>query len=313
MTFDTASITLMAITLFAAIVNGALGYGFSSLTVPVALLFYANRVLNPTMVIVEVAINLFVLVMNLDSLPKVYKRVYPIVIGLVPGVYFGSQMLATLHPSWIKFFTYLILLPLIFIQAAGIRRPLRAERLIGLPFGAGIGFLYSVTTISGPPLAVMFNNQGLVKKDFRAALGLIRVAESGMTAFAYYNLGLFNAQSRALVPLIVPSVLIGIPLGTMLIRRLHPETFRRICMSFDVWVVSFGLSRVLVDLKMIRAPLNYSVLVAAMVLDAYLLYIFFTKRARMLADPRPEGVLADANGPPPDSPRRPPGSPAAAP
>ena len=108
MTFDTASITLMAITLFAAIVNGALGYGFSSLTVPVALLFYANRVLNPTMVIVEVAINLFVLFMNLDSLPKVYKRVYPIVIGLVPGVYFGSQLLATLHPSWIKFFTYLI-------------------------------------------------------------------------------------------------------------------------------------------------------------------------------------------------------------
>ena len=100
----------------------------------------------------------------------------------------------------------------------------------------------------------------------------------------------------------------------MLIRRLHPETFRRICMSFDVWVVSFGLSRVLVDLKMMRAPLNYSVLVAAMVLDAYLLYVFFTKRARMLADPRPEGVLAaDANGPPPDSPRRPPGSPAAAP
>src|SRR5918912_1140161 len=98
MPLETGPLVLMAITLFAATVNGALGYGFSSLTVPVALLFYANRVLNPTMVIVEVAINLFVLVMNLDSLPRVYKRVYPIVIGLVPGVYFGSQMLATLHP-----------------------------------------------------------------------------------------------------------------------------------------------------------------------------------------------------------------------
>src|SRR6185503_314478 len=197
MTFDAASITLIAITLFAATVNGALGYGFSSLTVPVALLFYANRVLNPTMVIIEVAINLFVLLMNLDSFPKVWKRVLPIVIGLFPGVYFGSQLLTSLHPSWIKFFTYLILLPLIFIQAAGIRRPLRSERLIGLPFGAGIGFLYSVTTISGPPLAVLFNNQGLVKKDFRAALGIIRVAESTITAVAYYNLGLFNQQSMA--------------------------------------------------------------------------------------------------------------------
>src|SRR3954463_579037 len=120
--FDTGSIVLIIITLCAATVNGALGYGFSSLTVPVALLFYTNRILNPTMVIVEVAINLFVLVMNRESLPKVYKRIYPIVIGLVPGVLLGSYLLASLHPSWIKFVTYIVLLPLIFIQAAGIRR-----------------------------------------------------------------------------------------------------------------------------------------------------------------------------------------------
>jgi len=303
-TFDTASISLIAITLLAATVNGGLGYGFSSLTVPVALLFYTNRVLNPTMVIVEVAINLFVLLMNIDSLPRVYKRVWPIVVGLVPGVLLGSYMLASLHPSWIKFVTYLILLPLIFIQAAGIRRPLQAERAIGLPFGASIGFLYSVTTISGPPLAVLFNNQGLVKKDFRAALGLIRVAESSMTAIAYMKLGLFNKQSMALVPLIVPSVVVGIPLGTALIRRMDPETFRRICMSFDVWVVSFGLSRVIADLKMMHAPMNYSVMVGAMILDAYLLYLFFTRRAARMAaaaDSGPVG-LASSTGPPPDIP-----------
>src|SRR5438105_508201 len=134
-------LALALITLAAAFVNGALGYGFSSLTVPVALLFFTNRVLNPTMVVVEVAINLFVLLMNAGSLPRVYKRVYPIVIGLVPGVLLGSFLLASLHPSWIKFVTYSVLLPLIFVQAAGIRRPIRAERLIGLPFGAGIGFL----------------------------------------------------------------------------------------------------------------------------------------------------------------------------
>ena len=80
MQFDTASLVLMTITAVAAIVNGALGYGFSSLTVPVALLFYTNRVLNPTMVMVEVVINVFVLFMNRDSVPAVYKRVLPIII-----------------------------------------------------------------------------------------------------------------------------------------------------------------------------------------------------------------------------------------
>jgi uncharacterized protein len=46
LSLDTAVIVLVSITLFAGIVNGALGYGFSSLTVPVALVFYANRVLT---------------------------------------------------------------------------------------------------------------------------------------------------------------------------------------------------------------------------------------------------------------------------
>jgi len=273
---DTAVIVLAGITLLAAFVNGALGYGFSSLTVPVALVFYTNRILNPALVVIEVFINLYVLFINRDSVPAVWKRVVPILIGLLPGIAIGSYLLASLHPGWIKFVTYTVLLPLILVQAAGLRRPIRSERLIGLPFGAGLGFLYSVTTVSGPPLAILFNNQGLVKKEFRAGLGLIRVAESSLTAIVYYHLGLFGAESQSLLWMIIPSVLVGIPLGAYLIRRLDAETFRRICMSFDAWVVGFGLSRVVIDLKLMESPWAYSVMVVAILVDTCLLYIFFT-------------------------------------
>ena len=54
---DTGVIVLTSIALFAAFVNGALGYGFSSLTVPLALVFYTNRFLNPAVVLVEVVTN----------------------------------------------------------------------------------------------------------------------------------------------------------------------------------------------------------------------------------------------------------------
>lgn len=276
--FEISVIVLVGITLFAAFVNGALGYGFSSLTVPIALVFYTNRILNPALVLIEVLINLYVLFINRASVPAVWKRVYPILIGLLPGIALGSYLLASLHPGWIKFVTYSVLLPLILIQAAGIRRPIRSERAIGLPFGAGLGFLYSVTTVSGPPLAILFNNQGLVKREFRAGLGLIRVAESSLTAVAYYYLGLFSAESQSIFLTIIPGVLVGIPLGAYLIRRLDAETFRRICMSFDAWVVGFGLSRVLIDLKLMASPLAYSVMVVAILLDIYLLYIFFKAR-----------------------------------
>src|SRR5436190_13962741 len=144
---------LIAITLFAAIVNGGLGYGFSSITVPLALLFLTNRVLNPALVLIEVALNAYVLFVNRDAIPAVWRRVAPIVLGLIPGVIVGTLVVSHVSQSWLKLWTYLVLLPLILIQAAGFRRPIRAEHLIRLPFGVGLGVLYSVTTISGPPLA----------------------------------------------------------------------------------------------------------------------------------------------------------------
>jgi uncharacterized membrane protein YfcA len=280
---DTAVLVLAGITLLAATVNGALGYGFSSLTVPVALVFYANRVLNPAIIIVEVFINSYVLFINRHSVPAVWKRVFPIVIGLLPGIAVGGYVVASLNPGWIKIITYTVILPLILIQAAGQRWPVRSERLVGLPFGAALGVLYSVTTISGPPLAILFNNQGFVKNDFRAGLALIRVAESSLTAIVYYNLGLFVAESQGVLSVIIPSIIVGIPLGAWLIRRLDSETFRRICMSFDAWVVGFGLSRVLIDLRWVESPWAYSVMAVAVVVDTWLLYVFFTSQRPALS------------------------------
>jgi uncharacterized membrane protein YfcA len=275
---DTAAVVLTVITLLAATVNGALGYGFSSLTVPVALVFYANRVLNPAIVLIEVFVNIYVLIMNREGIPAVWRRVFPILVGLLPGIAAGSLLVASLHPSWVKFVTYALMLPLILIQAAGWRRPIRSERAIGLPFGAALGLLYSITTISGPPLALLFNNQGLVKNEFRAGLGLIRVVESTTTAIAYYNLGFFVSDSLELLVTIVPSVVVGIPIGAYLIRRLDAETFRRICMSFDAWVVGFGASRVLVELGLVASPWGYGVLLLAIFIDGYLLFLFFSVR-----------------------------------
>src|SRR5437868_13219834 len=253
---------LGGITLLAATINGALGYGFSSITVPLALLFLSNRVLNPAMVIIEVPLNAYVLWVNRAELPGVWRRVLPVIIGLIPGVVVGTLLVSRVSPDWLKLYTFVVLLPLILLQAAGVRRPIRAERSAGLIFGSSIGVLYSVTTISGPPLAIALNNQGFAKKEFRAALGAVRLAESTLTAIAYVSAKLFLPPSFALVPWIVPSVAIGVPIGAAIIRRMRSETFRRICMSFDAWVVAFGLSKLMRDVKLIDSNAAYLLLAA---------------------------------------------------
>src|SRR5205807_204341 len=171
------------------------------ITVPLALLFLSNRVLNPALVLIEVALNAYVLFVNRDALSIVWRRVMPIVLGLLPGVIAGTLIVSRVNPSWLKLGTYIILLPLI--------------------------------------------------------------------------------------PQIMPSVLIGVPIGAFLIRHIPTETFRRVCMSFDAWVVAFGVSSVLRDIKIVEGPRAFLFLGMVILIDACLLWRFFTIAEEPEAQPEP--------------------------
>ena len=135
---DLHVIYLIVITLIAGMVNGGLGYGFFSITVPLALLFLSNRILNPALVLIEVALNAYVLAVNRAAISSVWRRIGMIVAALLPGVIAGTLVVSYISSSWLKLWTYMILLPLILFQAAGYRRPIRSERSIGVPFGLGL-------------------------------------------------------------------------------------------------------------------------------------------------------------------------------
>jgi uncharacterized protein len=278
---DLTSVTLLIglTSLFAATINGALGYGYSSITVPIALLVVTGRVLNPSLVVVEVVVNLYALFIARRSVKRVWPRVAAVALGILPGVAVGALVLASISPEWAKLVTYSTLLPLILIQGAGLRIPIRNHAVVGAPFGFGVGMLYSLTTISGPPLALYFNNQGIAKDEFKVALALARSIESTATLVAYAALGMLTQESTALVPWLAPGVLLGLPLGFYLIRRLQPDTFRRICISFDAWLVGFGLSRVLIRLDLLPVPWAYQALTVTVLIDAFFLRRYFVRRA----------------------------------
>jgi Protein of unknown function (DUF3141) len=42
-----------------------------------------------------------------------------ILIGMLPGIAVGASVLTSLEPGWVKLGTYIVILPLILIQAAG--------------------------------------------------------------------------------------------------------------------------------------------------------------------------------------------------
>ena len=289
---STATIAVLALTsLVAATVNGALGYGYSAISVPVALLVIAGRILNPALVIVEVGINAYSLWWNRAAAPRVIRRVIPLSLGLIPGVIVGAKLLDVVAPTDAKLIAFVALLPLILVQASGRRFQIRSERAASVPLGAGVGLLYGLTTISGPPLALFWNNQGLAKEDFKVALAIVRTIESVCALIAYAYLGVLSRESAGVLPWIIPGVAIGFPIGHALIKRIGVETFRRVCMSFDAYLVAFGLSRTLIDIG-VMPGVAYQVLLATAVIDTSLLWLFF--RARPVHDTSPPPLEARA-------------------
>ncbi|HXQ93987.1 MAG TPA: sulfite exporter TauE/SafE family protein [Thermoplasmata archaeon] len=264
-----SSLGLGLLAFVAALINGAVGYGFSSIVTPIAILWYSNKVLNPALVIVEVAVNVTLLYRERRYIRRTWSRARPLVTTLLPGVILGTIGLAYLAVNDVKVIVYATLLPLVLLQLVGFYRPLKNEKRGGLAVGPGIGFLYALTTISGPPLALFLRNQGMSKNEFRCTIAQIRVAESSLTLGTYFAFStlfgskLITLPSLSLLPILVIPVVVGIPLGTLLLRKVSPEFFRRFVMSVDAILVAYGLSRVVVALKWVSNELAYLALAVA--------------------------------------------------
>jgi uncharacterized membrane protein YfcA len=274
----------------AATVNGALGYGYSSISVPIALLVVTGRLLNPALVVIEVVVNLYALVIHRKRVHLVARRVLPLAFGLVPGVIAGALLLGVVAPGSAKLVAYSVLLPLIIIQASGRKFPIKNERAASVPLGAGVGVLYGMTTISGPPLALFWNNQSVPKDDFKVALALVRSIESVCALAAYAYLGLLTRESATLLPYLAPGVLIGFPLGHWLVRHIGVDTFRRVCISFDAYLVAFGLARTL-TLAGVAPALAYQAMTLTVLVDAKLLWSYFRGVAARRSEPALEVPL----------------------
>ncbi|MDA4116231.1 MAG: sulfite exporter TauE/SafE family protein [Thaumarchaeota archaeon] len=267
------------LSLAASIVNGGLGYGYSSLSTPLALLVFVNKIINPAYILLEAGINTFMLFLSgKKNIAATYKRSLPVIVALVPGVIVGSLILNAVAPLWIRFAVYAMILPLILLQAAGFRRPLKGETRAAVPVGLGVGLLYSITTISGPPIALFWNNQGLSQREFKAAIAQIRIAESYLTCVSYYFLGLFTVSSISLFKVISPPVFLGIPIGMFIVTKVSVETFRRLAMTFDAGIVGYGLSAVLPTLFGISSELSYSLFAMVVVVDVGLFYRYLKGR-----------------------------------
>ncbi len=271
----------------ASVPMGAFAYGFSSISAPLLLLWYTNKQVVPVLNLIEVFQNTAMIIMNRRGLTKrVLFQILPFASGVVPGIFLGVYILNYGDPQFLKLMTYSVLTPLVLLQAAGIRRPLGAT---WLPMtGIAVGTLYGSTTISGPLIALVLNNNGLVKDEFRAGMSVVRVIESYFTATLYLIHGYFTLGVVYTAAITSLPIILGIALGRWIVAHVRPELFRRLVMSFDAWVVGYGLSNTAAQLKIIPATWAPLLFLAVALTDSLLFVLYLRGRLQ----PRVFGIHA---------------------
>ncbi|QXJ34054.1 sulfite exporter TauE/SafE family protein [Saccharolobus shibatae] len=281
-------LTYLSIILFiASIPSGAFAYGFSATATPLLLIKYTNRQISPILNFIEIFQNTANVILN----SKNYTRKSLIVTTFgIPGIIMGSIIGAyilkiSLNDSLIKVIVYSVLIPLILLQAAGFRKEISLDKWkkIGYLVTFPVGVLYGVSTISGPPLALIINNQGLSKEEFKFAISTLRVAESITTFSAYLTLGVFNPQVFYYAAITSPAVITGMLVGIFTARIIkQKEDFRRLVMSFDSWVSGYGLSFNLG--KVIGYDVLYWPMIVVIGIDLYLLSKYVVKRKKIVKE-----------------------------
>lgn len=218
-----------AVMVLAAAVSGLIGFGLALVGVPLLLLLF-----EPSTVVVLVAFtSVFTnAVIVQDSWREVETQP---VLSLMPwailGLIFGTEILRSVNPDYIRIGVGLIVvLSAILLLRDVTWRSIEGRRGTVLA-GATSGALSTSTGIAGPPIVLLFAARRLPKASFRASNAAYFLLLSVAIIITLFARGIVEVPQLWIATALVPAAFIGKTIGTVLVKRLSNETFRKITLT----------------------------------------------------------------------------------
>lgn len=212
----------------AGLTQGLAGFGFALVTVPIMIIFLSPKIVVPIVIILG---TLITIVISFKARKWVdLKRFYPLTIAGIVGVPLGTYLLIILDVSVLKasIGSAIILLAVAFL--GGFKKKIKNEKLALAPVGFISGLLQGSISISGPPVALFFTNQGVKKQIFRANLiGYLMVLYLA-TIPVFVLGGLITVAVVKYAILFLPAMIFGAITGIKLARRIEEKFFRNIAL-----------------------------------------------------------------------------------
>jgi uncharacterized membrane protein YfcA len=215
--------------LCAAIIKGAIGFGFPMVATPITSTIWDAR--NAVLVIsLASLLNNFGITVRGGGSRKTFRRFVPTIAGLVVGTIAGSLLLASVDPNLMALIvgTAAMVFGLVALIKPNLAIPPHLERYLALPMGLFGGLLGGSTGIFAPALASYTHALKLDKREFVFFLTLMYLIGTSVQVVSYIQLGLYDL-TIVLVGLLtcIPNFL-GVSIGLRLQDRINPILFRRL-------------------------------------------------------------------------------------
>lgn len=161
-----------------------------------------------------------------------WQRLWPFLLGGIPGVTIGILVLRWTNPSYIRTGIGLVLvLYSIYSLARPTLNPIKAHVLADIGVGFLNGLLGGLTGLAGIIIVIWSNLRGWPKDVQRTVFQPIGVATFLMSAVGLGTAGIVDADTAKLFLLGLPILLAGTWLGLKLYGRLDEAAFRKLLLA----------------------------------------------------------------------------------
>ena len=183
-------------------VQGAVGFGFALVAVPILVLVDPGLVPGPFLV---AGVCLSLLVAWREREHAQWDEVGWASLGRMGGAVVGAVVIAVVAESTRGVVVGLAVLAAVAISLAGLTVPLRRSSFVGA--GATSGVMGTVAGLDGPPMALLYQHHP--GHHVRANLARFFVIGSFQSAFTLSFVGAFGVEQALLGMLLVPGTLVG--------------------------------------------------------------------------------------------------------
>jgi uncharacterized membrane protein YfcA len=215
--------------LCAAIVKGAIGFGFPLIATPITSTIWDARHAVLVISLASLVNNLGITVRGGGS-RRTFRRFVPTIAGLVVGTVAGSLLLASVDPNLLGLVvgTSAVVFGLVALLKPDLAVPPNLERYLALPMGLFGGLLGGSTGIFAPALASYTHALKLSKQEFVFFLTLMYLVGTSVQVISYTQLGLYDLTIVLVGVLTCIPNFIGVTIGFRLQEHINPILFRQL-------------------------------------------------------------------------------------